>query len=275
MFCGDDAFFLSWRKVTARYGLIVNEEKTGRSRRYLELNSQVADYRGLISKPVLSFLRLDRQEPGSMLRSVITGMSSFARSHQLAVVTEMRHEIALRGVREDLGSLGPWWRDQLIKKRWFRESAIFGGCPLKESGVKRGVEVTIGPPPREKFLPFVTRAAAQLQRDNTDEWTGVRVVPYKGRLDRERYAVDRRRMPKEHALRQFRWVGMRWAFVWPRALYERFRDWPIFYRTETKWLQDHPFLTTRPRVEEVKTARRDYPPTVDLLIRCDNLPRMI
>jgi len=277
MFCGDDAFFREWSSVTARYGFIVNREKTGRSRRWLELNSQVYDgaRHSLVSKPVLGFLRPGRQEPGSMLCAVTRGVSSFSRGHRLMIVNLLRYEISLRGVLEDLGSLGPWWRAQLAKKRWFRAAAMLGGAQVTRKGVARGVTVRVAAPPRPRFFSFVSRAAARLQRDNTEKWIGKRVVPLEEKLDRRTYRKSNKGMTSPLALRRFSWCGFRWAFVWPVELYKAYNHLPIFGATNSKWYDHHPFLTRRPCVVEVKGPRKDFPPPVSLLYGADNLPNLL
>lgn len=276
MFCGDSEFFGTWRSVTSIYGLIVNEEKTGISRRWIELNSQSFDVRrrALVAKATLGFLRPLRDEPGSMLRSVIVGMRGFMRDHVGSVIRMMRHEISLRGVLEDLGSLGPFWRDQLVKKRWFRAAAMLGGAPTLEKGVDRGVPMLIGPPPRSRFFDFVTRAAARTQRDNTEKWKGVGVIAHERKLDRRSYKELQRRTDPQIFLRKFRWDGYEWAFVWPRSLYEVCKAFPDLFSgcTRGKWFDDHLFLTRRPCVVEVGKVRRDFSPTVSLLTGVDCLP---
>jgi len=278
MFAGDTAFFETWRRVTAVYGLIVNEEKTGCSRRWLELNSQSYDVRGdvLVSKATLGFLRPARAEPGGILAEVVKGMAGFSKVHLLEVILLLRHEISLRGVQGDLGCLGPWLRKQLVRMRWFRSAAMLGGAPVIERGTARSVPMVIGPPPRARFFDFVTRCAADLQRDNVNEWTGKKVVPLTRKLDRKAYRALTKSMPPKLMRRRFEWRGMKWAFVWPRDLYEMVRDLPVFAPVHTRWFDDHPFLTRCPHIVEVGKARPTFfPPPVCLLRGVDNLPRLI
>jgi hypothetical protein len=277
-FCGDADFYQVWRSVTSRYGLIVNEEKTDRSRRWIDLNSQSYDARGhrMVAKATLGFLRPNRSEPGDMLAEVVRGLVGFSQRNVLRVIIMLRHEVALRGVWGSLGCLSRWLRMQLIRKRWFRDAAIVGGAPTLEKGVRRSVEVTVGRPPRGKFYDIVTAASARLQRENTERWIGKRACPLEVKLDREAFFKARRSIPAVSSCRKFEWRGLRWAFVWPRVLLRCWEDFPIFSDGTASWYEEHPFLTVRPRIVEVpRPYLHRYPPPVSLLMGADNLPRRI
>jgi len=279
MFCGDDAFFQTWSKVTSKYGFLVNEEKTGRSRRWLDLNSQTYDVRGhlMVAKATLGFLRPNRKEPGDMLAEVVRSLVGFSERNKLEVVIMLRHEIALRGVLSSVLSLSGWLRKQLIRKRWFRDSAMLGGAPTLERGIRRSVEVIVDRPPRQRFYGIVSAASARLQQELTNEWIGRRVRPLTVMLDRQAYAKARRSTPPNSLRRRFELRGKSWAFVWPKVLFECWKHLPIFERCGTRtWLGEHPFLTIRPRIVELRRPNlRHYPPPVALLEGADNLPRLI
>jgi len=265
IFCGDSNFFRVWKSVTSRYGLIVNEEKTGCSKRWLDLNSQTYDARShrMVAKATLGFLRPARTEPSEMLAEVVRGLVGFSQCNVLRVIVMLRHEISLRGVLSSLGCLSRWLRMQLIRKRWFRDSAISGGAPTLEKGVRRSVEVTIGLPPREKFYDIVTSASARLQRENTEKWIGKRVRPLEVKLDRKAYFEARRSLPSFSFRRRFKWRGQRWAFVWPKYLLGLWGHLPIFHDGSADWYTDHPFLTTRSKVVQVSGPYlRHYPPPI-------------
>jgi len=244
IFCGDEDFYLTWKSVTSRYGLIVNGEKTGRSRRWIELNSQSYDAveRRLTPKATLGFLRPNRLEPSNMLAEVVRSLVGFSRYNVLRVIVMLRHEIALRGVAGSASCLSRWLWKQLIRKAWFRDSAIMGGAPHLERGVRRSVEVTVGKPPRERFYGIITAASARLQRENTDEWIGKRVRPLTVKLDRQAYYRSRRSTPSFSLRRKFDWRGYRWAFVWPKPLLRIWGGLPIFHEGIDSWVEDHPFF---------------------------------
>jgi hypothetical protein len=189
----------------------------------------------------------------------------------------LRHEISLRGVVSDLGCLSPWLRMQLIRKRWFRDAALLGGAPTLETGVRRSLDVIVAAPPRARFYGIVTAASARLQRENTNEWMGKSVRALDQKLDRLAYYQARKSTPSFTLKRRFEWAGLRWAFVWPKSLYECWKDFPIFLEfRQSTWCEEHPFLTIRPRIVEVASPyRQHFPPPVSLLTGVDNLPRLV
>jgi hypothetical protein len=151
-----------------------------------------------------------------------------------------------------------------------------GGAPILEKGVRRSVEVILGPPPREKFYGIVTAASARLQREHTERWIGKRVRPLESSLDREAYFKARRSIRPISSCRKFQWAGLGWAFVWPKELYRCWQDFPIFSNGNSTWVTEHPFLVVRPRIiEESRPYLRLFPPPVSLLMGADNLPRWI
>lgn len=271
MFAGDMPFMTTWRDVTARYGFIVNEEKTGFSRKRLELNSQTyhVSSQSLVSKPVLSFLLSLPSQTTGKLTALLEGTKSFQRSVTKRILGLMRYEIAARGVLSDLSSLGPYWRKVLVKFRWFRAAALIGGAPVLKVGVDRAQPVEVGPPPHPRYSSIVTRLSVLAQREHYNEWKGK--VPrriFSQKLDMFSFSSSwKKRMPQRMALRRFSWIGYEWAFVWPKSVLRVVRqDFPFVLMDKTacirnKWLEDHPFLTRRPRVVEVGKVRENlFPP---------------
>ncbi|UJT32090.1 RNA-dependent RNA polymerase [Botrytis cinerea botoulivirus 18] len=266
MFAGTAVLYQEWRRVTGIYGLEVNESKTEISDRWLDLNSQSFDTfrRKMVAKATLGFLRPNRQEPGALLRAIIVGMKGFKTGHIMQVITVLRHEVALRGVTEDLTEIGPYWRNALVKKKWFRQALAVGKCPEIRRGQDRSLAVEPGPPPRERFYAVITRIAAQAQSDNTKEWTGVKVKNLTVRLDRKAW----KNLTKEKADladRRYIWKGVRWSFLWPKELLTLVREYfPQILETKTpKWMTDHPFLTRSPvgRVEKKRKYASCSPPS--------------
>lgn len=264
-FCGDSEFFETWKSVTSIFGLVVNTKKTGFSRRWLELNSSNYDSnRGnMVAKPVLSFLRPARSAPGSILPSVLQGISSFRFSVQQRIVKVlMRYEICLRGVRSSLGCLSRRWTAELLKLRWFRAAVLDDPAPVKEEGVDRSVPVTVGPVPKDMWLDFVTSRSAEFQHDYVRSWWGVPVVKHTCVLDRKAYRARRRFVsPRLRSLFEPR--GKRWRFVWPTPLLSLFRErwpWALQTKSEQKWTVDHPFLTTQRLFTETPRGSNLFPP---------------
>nr|UTQ48833.1 RNA-dependent RNA polymerase [Monilinia fructicola botourmiavirus 3] len=258
MFAGTAALYQEWRRVTGIHGLEVNESKTEMSARWLDLNSQSFDARKgkMVAKATLGFLRFNRKEPGTLLRATIVGMKGFALGHINEVIHMLRHEIALRGVMEDLAEVGPYWRKALIKKKWFRQALAVGKCPEIETGQKRSLPVEMGPPPKERFYGVVTRLAAQAQSDNTEFWTGKKVKKYSTRLDRQA-AKKFRKDAFVLADRKYEWVGFRWRFLWPKKLLALVKEqFPsVLNHCPGKWITDHPFITREPLGRVIKKRK--------------------
>jgi len=141
MFVGNDAFFALWEKVTSEFGLVVNREKTGRSRTFAELNSCCFTYRRnrLVAKPVLSFLK-KTNEKGEILSAVLRGIRSFRMDVQLWVVNVvMRYEIACKGINPTV--IPQKWRDILLRRSWFRTAVSVGPCPERRPNLLRSEEI--------------------------------------------------------------------------------------------------------------------------------------
>jgi len=249
-FAGDARFFGIWHHVTSIFGFIVNREKTGRSRRWAELNSSIYDVlkHRFVAKPVISFLRPSKSCPGTILPDLLKGISSFRWSvQQIIVKSWMRYEICLRGVSSGLSEIGSRWLSELLKLRWFRAACLADKPPVRETGVDRSQQVIVGIPPRPRFLSFVSKAAAEMCSEHTQTWTGVKVRPLTSFLDRRAFrAIEKFRSPRMSSL--FERGGWRWTFVWPADLYKFILNkFPTVLRSSTTriWEEDHPFLSRR------------------------------
>jgi hypothetical protein len=122
-FSGDDEFYRNWRTVTSHFGLVVNEQKTGRSRDHLELNSRrfIVSRQRFLRKPVLSFI-LPGNEPGCLLSRVWEGVKCLSAATLRLAVLGSRAEIQRRGC--DPGALPERFTRVLLKERWFRRIVI-------------------------------------------------------------------------------------------------------------------------------------------------------
>jgi hypothetical protein len=258
LFCGPPEFFATWARVTSAFGLVVNEEKTGVSRRWMEMNSSIYDaiQHRFIAKPVLSFLLPTRNVPGTILPAVIEGISSFRWSVQQWIVKVlMRYEICLRGILPGLSCLGRRWRSELLRCRWFRAACLADAPPVRERGEKRCLDVVPGPPPVSRSYSFVSEASAEISRDLVDQWKGIRVMPYTQRLCRTDLKQWKKKLHSPRLASRFSWGGWKWSFCWPRELLVFFEDhFPdlLNHRNHQKWADDHPFLSRVPRVFETR-----------------------
>jgi len=266
LFNGTSRFFGIWRSVTAVFGLVVNEEKTGVSGRWMELNSSIYDACSgrFVPKPVLSFLRPKRNVPGPLLPGVIRGTESFRFSVRLWIVCElMRYEITLRGIRGGLHCLTREWRRELLPRRWFREGCLSDPSPTKECGVNRELPSVVVSPPDSFFYPIIDSLSAKASRSRTEEWTGVRVVPYTKKLDRRRVKEWSRRRNLTGVWARYYWGGLKWVFCLPAQVFDFLTDVvPEALRPPStrKWIDDHPFISTAPRILVSPPPPRRYPP---------------
>jgi len=238
-----------WRKVTGTYGLVVNEEKTGFQSKVAELNSRSFYYRvGFGPKPVISFFRPKREEPGDLWGEVISGIETFKKSTREWILNVgMRHELSLREIV--VSSIPKRILKSLFRRSWFRRAFALGPAPIHTFSVKRAVRVSVGTPPRPAFYDFVTRASNDLSRASVDYWTGKEVCPFKQVIDRRAHKLATRFTPTPPL--PFRYVRSPtfWQFVWPTALLRWClkNQWDIFASREdckNEWMDDHPFLMT-------------------------------
>jgi hypothetical protein len=248
LFPGDKCFYDQWRQVTGAFGLIVNEEKTGFSRRYGELNSRVFDYKHfrLIGKPVLSFLRpVEASQPGCVLGDILDGIRCLKSSVQSWIVMDlMRYEICRRKIC--VATIPSRWLATLLRRRWFRDACVKDPPSTKTWGISRSVPTILGPPPRPEFYEEVERCTVRLNLAYRDLLRGQALVPAWVRLDRTQPP-----QPPPPKTPWFYVVEYRWMWLWPRPLL----DWvertrPGVLSTDNDiWVDDHPLLH---RVGELK-----------------------
>jgi len=250
VFAGDRKFFDLWKKVTGTFGLCVNVEKTGYSNISADLNSQSFFIRRgqLAPKPVLSFFRPYRREPGCLLTEVLEGLRTF-RGEVVSLVVNclMRFEISARQI--DLSTLSRREYSILSKKSWFRRALTDGAAPVVKKGVRRSVEMVIGPPPKASLYGVFDTMAKDVAGDMVSRWTGVPVKPEKVSID---YAAFRERPSQTPSyqppsFRVLRRGPKLWSFVWPRPVYEHFmmyedRAFVTNKARRSLWIDDHPCL---------------------------------
>jgi len=250
LFAGDRKFFALWKEVTGTFGLCVNVEKTGYSNISADLNSQRFFLRRgqLAPKPVLSFFRPYKKEPGCLLSEVLKGIETFrGEVKSLVVNCLMRFEIAARQI--DLSTLSRREYQILSKKSWFRRALTDGPAPTKKKGERRSVEMVIGPPPKASLYPIFDVMAKDVAGDMVSRWTGVPVKPEKVSID---YAAYRERSSQSPSYQppSFRTLlrgPRRWSFVWPRPVFDHFmlyeeRAFVTEKARRSLWIDDHPCL---------------------------------
>jgi len=247
LFAGNREFYALWRKVTASYGLVVNEEKTGISDGWADLNSQpFLVSKGLMPRPCLSFLRPRRLEPDCLLREVWMGIRCLSAPTRAWVFNvAMRQEIAIRDIC--VSDVPQRVLDGLLRKSWFRRALEVGPAPLISDGVKRTVPVVLSNPPVSRAYRFVTEASNRIQQECVAFWQGRKVVPFSEKINKPAYYQMLRDVPNLPTL----WHKARsepvWKFLWPRELLCFFeRSFPHLLLSDeeclAEWIDDHPFL---------------------------------
>jgi hypothetical protein len=264
-FAGTRKFLALWREVTGSYGLIVNEEKSGFDRYWLELNSQpYSCKRGyLVHKPVISFLRPFREEAGCLLTETLEGIKTFsARTRAYVLNVLMRHEISLREI--SFGNVSKKDLSFLLRKSWFRRALWLGPAPVVKSGSKRSVEVVVANPPVARLYRFVERCSAVLQKECVELWNGFEFPRDSGHgpttftIDRRSHrALDIQSGPTPTFPFLYEKSVLKWQFVWPAELYSwfsgRFPQYLLSDRACYKeWMDDHPFLVTTGGLSRVR-----------------------
>jgi len=279
-FNGDDCLFNAdqvsydlWTEVTSTFGLVVNHDKTGRSDRWLDLNSSTYDSwnHRFVAKPVLSFLLRERDSRECVVNQILTGLRSFKSSVKEYVVNVlMRREISLRGV--DINTIPIKWLRSLIKRAWFRNALVRGPAPLKERGIKRQVEMVIDLPPRSRFYRIFDEFARDLRSDYIERWRGKKVKPYESSFRRTavRRWIDQCKEPSMPVYR-LKFGPRVWRWTWPRELRDLLKNKGLFDLVtisddQTLWLEDHPNLVSQfTHVFRPCTARWRQPPELDYL----------
>jgi hypothetical protein len=268
VFAGSREFSDFWRKVTGTFGLVVNEEKTGMSDNWGELNSQpcLSSRKGLNARPVISFLRPFRSEPDGLVGEVYRGIRTLSRDTRAWIWNvAMRHEISAREIC--VSELPDRTVNYLLTKRWFRRALELGPAPIEKTGVERKMDSVVRNPPKREAWDFVTSASDQLQREHTAKWLGVKLhvpgglgPPMKRVVNTSAYwSSQSRKKSKKIKHPENPWYlrkgSARWQFVWPKPVYEWFsRKYPHLLMSDEEclelWMDDHPFLTTKVDLEK-------------------------
>jgi hypothetical protein len=251
LFNANQEFYDLWVEITSTFGLVVNHEKTGRSSRWLELNSRTYDLkaRRFIAKPVLSFLLRERDSKECLLSQAIEGMSSFKNSVKEYVLNVLlRREISLREIK--IQTLPLKWLKHLVRKAWFRNALARGPVPIRIRGVERTVEMVVDNPPDPRFYPLFDRLSESVRSKYIARWKGVKVRPKSEELVKTniRDWIDQKRVPTMPLYRLT--IGpRRWRFVWPKAILDFLKRSDLYERTiasdaecESLWFEDHPNL---------------------------------
>lgn len=243
-FAGDSLAFDDWKLVTSHFGLVVNKEKTGVSREWLELNSRSFLLRegpaGILvrplRKPVLSCL-MPGLDSSCLLTRLWDGLRTLSPATLRLAIVELRYDIITRGVT--LTGIPKRLRLVLLKEAWFRQ-ALFTEPDLIEWGVKRCWPVVpsdVRPP--DSLLPLYERGCRELLRVGVSLARGVKVLPYGSTV--RKVPVTRPCPRGRVSLKSY------WVWRWPRPLLSWWESsgLPTQKLGDSSWCDDHPDLAVK------------------------------
>lgn len=237
-FSGDIETFNDWVLVTSHFGLKVNQEKTGFSSEYIELNSRsyCVEKKRLLRKPVLSCLQPRNEDTSCLLTRLWEGLKTCKAGTLRWAVVELRHEIIRRGVT--LSSLPRRYRVILLKERWFR-IAVVAEPKILETGVERAWPVVLkdfGPP--TSLFKFYDSCCQRLLAFGVRLARGHKLPAYEKVLERGRI------IQPPHPAGRLAYAS-RWVWRWPLPLLRWWEERELRVEFLTgKWRDDHPHLAT-------------------------------
>jgi hypothetical protein len=262
MFAGTERFFLHWKSVVGHYGFVVNESKTGLSRRFVELNSRSYDSvsKTILPKACLGFFRRDDSDR-DLLGEVCQRSEGLSKRTVSVIINDwLRFEICQREVK--LSTIPPHVFSSLVKKRWFRNWVRMPPPALVSKGMKRSVPMIVDVPPQPRVYQFVLDRSRELQAELLSEVRGKKCAPEETTIDRgscrDRFArILRKWVADPFCVR----ASPEWRFVWPQELFTFFRDsFPSLLldkrEVKRKWIEDHPFLTTCVSLVKTRASSR-------------------
>jgi len=252
-FCGDSLFVSTWKSTLTHMGMVLNEEKTGLSKDYIELNSKSFHVRSrsFVTKPVLSFFRKS-QEPGCILRKILEGAGAHLRRDVLweHCIVPLRHWISRRGV--DVSCVPRRLFRSLCHHRWFRQALVGKAELVTISEPRSPAMVTRDQMPARDWWPVFDRASALVTQQVALSFEGRELCPYK------EVAVEWTRPLMSHV--RFRLGRPRLCWLWPRDVYSWWieHDFPLERLSASRgWFDDHVSVRI---VRDVKQALMVPPP---------------
>jgi hypothetical protein len=253
-FKGGRREFLVWKDTVETFGMVVNEEKTGMSRDFVELNSKSFYVPGkcFVRKPVFSFLR-PGPAPGCVLSEVLKGLKGFSSAVVLAALTMVRFEVQQRGV--DPSSVPQVLHKSLVKYKWYRQ-ALLRKVEVVETGLRRAwpvLEKDVRPPPDLEWI--YERRVEEGLWFGASLFQGKELDPYKVRLKKAPVLS-----PGRVRLRLSR---RRWVFRWPSHVWSFWEALGLpVVPLRGSWQDDHRDLASLVSVH----AHAFVPPPVTLLV---------
>nr|WAK77883.1 MAG: RNA-dependent RNA polymerase [Botourmiaviridae sp.] len=255
-FVGTEAFFRVWVDVVTTWGMVVNEEKTGISPSFVELNSRSYHLptKTFVKKPVLSFLR-PGPDPSCVLTQILQGLGGCKQSTVMMAISFMRNSIVASGVC--LTSVPEVLHKNLLKRRFYRQALVSDRNYVVEGPERALRVVTKEVRPRDDWMRVYDTAVECETSFLKSRFEGVSFPQFKRRLvsttsplvlSRTRFHVQR----------------PRWTWRWPGCLWSAWETMglPTSSMSGPQWA--HPHLSRR----RVLLASSRIPPPLSLLVDC-------
>lgn len=273
-FNGTKEFYGLWKQVTSFFGMVVNDEKTGLSKEWIELNSEAfsTSVGRLAPKPVLSFLACKNDD---LLLQAINQTRGLSFKTRVWIVNHLiLHEIRVRDVTPEALPRGIF--NRLVKKAWFRKAVrnvdlsaakTFEWDSDSETMIRtdpfRGIEMVVGTPPTEENREWFDDKYRDCQREFLECERGRSVRVPKSAW----YAKPRQEPPKKITNPRPKILlelgKPEWQWIWPKDLYQFVisrEPWRLGC-INAKWADFHPHLVSRtPLISTV--LRVEYPPVL-------------
>jgi hypothetical protein len=253
-FRGTYVDYLVWKSTVGAYGMVVNEEKTGLSREFIELNSRSYYTPGsyFVKKPVFSFLR-PSLTPGCLLGEILKCLKGFSHSVVMEAIVMMRFEIQQRGVVPS--GIPRVLHKNLVTRKWYRQ-ALLHKPVIVETGIPRAWPIlSKDVRPADEVLELYDRRVAE------GLWFGASLL--RGRTIPQ-FTQVLEKVPLRAAGRvQLRLTRPRWVWRWPSHVWSFWVHFNLpVVRLHGQWELDHPDLAT---VVEVRSSATIPPPLVLLV----------
>jgi hypothetical protein len=228
--------------------MVVNEEKTGQSREFIELNSRSfhVPSGSFVRKPVFSFLR-PGPTPGCLLSEILKGLKGSPSSVVLEAIVMMRHEIVHRGVCPQ--SVPQTLFKSLLTRRWFRQSVLYGPEVVESGPPRAWPVVTLSVRPADCAIRFYNDRVREGLWYGASLFRGKPLPPYR--------VVLKKVPPQSPGRVRLRLTRRRWVWRWPRHLWSLWEGLGLpLQRLRGVWEEDHPDLAT-----SVSVATAAFVPT--------------
>lgn len=276
LFAGNEEMYNEWLRATAAVGFEINRDKTMRSDRFCELNSQYFDRhsRALIRKHSFGFLGSDdwKDSEGSMASCVFELADQLKYTTATWLLTTKKIRRLFERNRPAASEIPRRWRHFLLRKNWFRQGLVQGwkDWTVVTSGDDRSLPFEYGPPVKESKPVLEKRIKAlenAFSKALCESWRGKCAEPLKRKMvpDRRR-TYDEDGLPFGHKIHVPVVVKVgppEWKRLWMKPVLERIKKscpW-ILDDSPSEWVDEQPGLVTV-RAWEFSKPRYFYAPDI-------------